>query len=174
MAVNKRSIEARISKLEQSLQEKQAEERALNEKIVDGIDGAHEHLVSAHEDLKAQVNAYENALEVARVKLAEMEKSASSPEAKADHKRMKEILGEHPKMRNKIIKAGDDLLELIDEFYASCAEYDRLAFKHGVSDPGVMFSRIRYKKVNAHIFSLRDPLMGWKRVRSLIERKINS
>jgi DNA repair exonuclease SbcCD ATPase subunit len=174
MAVNKRSIEARISKLEQSLKEKQAEERALNEKLMDGIDGAHEHLVSAHENLKAQVNAYENALEVARVKMAEEEKREQSPEAKADHKRMNEILGDQSKKRKKIIEASDDLIKLIDELYASCAEYDRLAFKHGVKNPGVMFSSIRYQSVNSYILRLKDLMMGWKRDRVWIKDKLNS
>jgi hypothetical protein len=174
MATNRRSIEARISKLERSLKEKQAEEQALHEKLMDGIDGNFEHLVSNHEDLKAQVVTYEKALELARVKLAEEEKKENSPEAKADHKRMKEILGEHPKMRNKIIKAGDELLELIDELLTSCLEYDRLAFKYGLKDPGVMFSSLRYEAVNGYILSLRDHLNGWKRNRVWIKDKINS
>lgn len=174
MATNKRSIEARISKLERSLKEKQAEEQALHEKLMDGIDGNFEHLVSNHEDLKAQVVTYEKALELARVKLAEEEKKENSPEAKADHKRMKEILGDQAKMKKNIIKAGDDLLDLINELLTSCLEYDRLAFKHGLKDPGVMFQSLRYEAVNGYILTLRNALDGWKRKRSWIEEKINS
>jgi len=174
MATVKRSIEARISKLEQGLKDKKAEEQALHEKLMDGIDGNFEHLVSKHEDLKAQVTTYENALELARVKLAEEDKRASSPEAKADHKRMNQILGDQAKMKKNIIKAGDELFELVEELIASCIEYDRLAYKHGVQESGVLFSSLRYEKVNQYILSLRERLLGWKQDRKWIEHKINS
>lgn len=163
MAVKSRGfIEARIRKLEASMQEaKRKEEQArrlLNEHLNDESASAYSGDLVA---IQASIRALDEALVNERSELKKIIDHANSKEGKADQSRIEELLKVHEKLFQAIRSRARELLSTCEELDASLREYDRLALKIGAFGVGQAFSSIRLKSKYSWVRKLEELLSKW-------------